>query len=746
MESDHRRQDCNRLQLPLHDNSGAGGQIVAIGDIVSGKSVSLTAAKGNITVDTIGGTNAPVYLMPATIAITALNDIQNTGVVNGSTSLTEKTTSTSTAVVSAINVDGNIDITNGAGTLGTVTLTNSGTGALSGIIGTADISGAKSVTLTASKAGITVTDIGTVQASGVVKLTSAGPILQTGSVDAGSSIVLSTTSPGTKVGTPTGSITVANLKTGAVGIGGSISVFAAGGKLDVSPGAIISANSTKSSTKATVTLENKLITGATTGTIEIGAGANILTGGTGGGNINVSMGAPAKGVVGKAPSIATFIVNGNSSTSPPASNSPFFFSATRITSSSPSTTQLVFDSENLAKVANTGQIIFTTGKLGAASITIDTNNSVITKFVADPPAIAPVSIDSAPAIHSLSMPAPNTQLVVQSTNGSATVTTYGLAVNAPTLDASTLSGNSITNGIALQYNSGRLEMTGLDADQLTGSALRSQFAWISDTELDPSSIPAIMQAGSAQAASAQVGSAQTVSATRTLYGSASENVAPTQSIYVGTPNQSGIDIEATIIGSPSAKCPGGPSADSLELARVESGENVHMQLRKGNIVVAPEQDTTIDTGFATVKIRKGSVALIMVRGTGAALYNLDDSHDRSVVVTAGDRQLTLTPGRHVLITSHLVDSFELVNPAESFSYRNLASHKVGGDLQAFSGEFSIPAAIANVRQLRTLVSSKDAKVKRISGRMLKTAAILSQISGGYYRQYQHPCITALASR
>jgi hypothetical protein len=366
---------------------------------------------------------------------------------------------------------------------------------------------------------------------------------------------------------------------------------------------------------------------------------------------------------------------------------------------------------------------------------------VITKFVADPPAMAPAPIDIAPSIHSLSLPASNSQLFVQSLNGSTGATTSGVVVNAPTVDAFTVSGNSITNGTAAQYICGRPAMPGLDADQLNASAQRSQFASISDSELDSSSIPEVLEAGSAQA-----GSVQTVSATRTLYGSASENIAPTQSIYIGTSNVRGADIEATIIGSPSASCAGGPSADNLEMTRAESGETAHMQLRKGNIVVAPQQDTTIETGFATVKVSKGSVALIMVRGTGAAVYNLDDSHDRSVIVTAGDRKLSLAPGRHVLVTSSLVGSYEMVNPAESFSYRNLSSQKLGGDLQAFSGEFSIPAAIANVRQLRTLVSSPDAQVKRISGRMLKTAAILSQISGGYYQQYPHPSISALASR
>jgi hypothetical protein len=171
-----------------------------------------------------------------------------------------------------------------------------------------------------------------------------------------------------------------------------------------------------------------------------------------------------------------------------------------------------------------------------------------------------------------------------------------------------------------------------------------------------------------------------------------------------------------------------------------------LNLRKGNVVVAPDQDTVIDTAFGQVKVGAGSMALIMALTTGTAVYNLDDQRKESVVITIGKNHLSLQPGRHAMVTSHLVEGFEMINPAESFAYRNVSSAKLESDLQAFTSEFSVPNAIANVKQLRALINSHHPQAKRIAGHMLKTAAIVAQLScgGNQYQRYEHPRMTASA--
>jgi hypothetical protein len=189
----------------------------------------------------------------------------------------------------------------------------------------------------------------------------------------------------------------------------------------------------------------------------------------------------------------------------------------------------------------------------------------------------------------------------------------------------------------------------------------------------------------------------------------------------------------------------GPTNKDIQMAGWTGPEAKVMQLRKGNVVVAPDQDTVIETSFGTVEVGAKSMALIMALPSGTAVYNLDDTRKNSIVITIGKDHMTLAPGRHAMITSHLVDGFEMVNPAESFGYRNVSSKKLDGDLQAFTSEFSMTNAIGNIKQLRQMVNSSNPDAKRKASHLLKTAAIMSQISaGGGYQQYQHPRMTASA--
>jgi hypothetical protein len=170
-----------------------------------------------------------------------------------------------------------------------------------------------------------------------------------------------------------------------------------------------------------------------------------------------------------------------------------------------------------------------------------------------------------------------------------------------------------------------------------------------------------------------------------------------------------------------------------------------MSLRRGNLVIAPDKDTVIETAFGTVSVAAHSVALIMAQPTGTAVYNLDDRHQNSVVLTIGKKQLALAPGRHAMITSHLVERFDLVNPAESINYRNVVSNRLDGDLQAFTSEFSTASVLGTVKQLRAMINSDHPQAKRLANHLLKTSAIMTQIGGGgAYQQHQHPRLTASA--
>jgi hypothetical protein len=122
-------------------------------DISALKSVTLTAAKGSITTGVIGSTQNPTA-----VTVSPLDDITNSAAVLATTTITEK--STSTTLTSLISINANIETTIvGKTPTGAITLTDSGVNGQVTVSGV-DLGAAKSVAVTASKGSIDVDSIG----------------------------------------------------------------------------------------------------------------------------------------------------------------------------------------------------------------------------------------------------------------------------------------------------------------------------------------------------------------------------------------------------------------------------------------------------------------------------------------------------------------------------------------------------------------------------------------------------------
>ncbi len=171
-----------------------------------------------------------------------------------------------------------------------------------------------------------------------------------------------------------------------------------------------------------------------------------------------------------------------------------------------------------------------------------------------------------------------------------------------------------------------------------------------------------------------------------------------------------------------------------------------MHLKRGSVVFAPSHDTVVRTAYGDVKIDAKSLVLMMSFRNGLAVYNLHDEHSRAVSVKTGDRELVLSPGMQVVITHDSVRSFEEVNPASLFGYRNLRVRNIGQGLKSFMSEFSVPQAMTSVTTLRQLVTSRHPQARKCANHMLKTAAILSQMRSGGYEQMARPGLTAFLNQ
>lgn len=169
-----------------------------------------------------------------------------------------------------------------------------------------------------------------------------------------------------------------------------------------------------------------------------------------------------------------------------------------------------------------------------------------------------------------------------------------------------------------------------------------------------------------------------------------------------------------------------------------------MTMNNGNTLFAPNVDTVVETPNGSVKIAARSVVLVSNSNQGLAVFDLEDQHKGSVSVESNGHIVTLSPGRHVLLTPNHGAEFAQINAIETVAHKNVASSLKNG-MRAHVSEFSIPSAIDTVAPLKALVKSNHPEAKKIASRMMKTTAILVQIGGaGEYQHYFKPRMTAMS--
>jgi hypothetical protein len=254
-----------------------------------------------------------------------------------------------------------------------------------------------------------------------------------------------------------------------------------------------------------------------------------------------------------------------------------------------------------------------------------------------------------------------------------------------------------------------------------------------------STIPASLASLTAPAAVSSVNMMTTANATATTGRDAISNSLSNLASANNLEIFAGQEDDSTIVGyAPIGEVVDGNVYSDLEFgfAAGKGGNAISaikhndlVTLDKGSALFVPSKDTTVVTPKGSVKLAANSVAFISVDGNQLSVYDINDHHKASVVVSTGGRDLTLSPGRHLVVTGNSAKSFGDVNPIESIMHRSVVQHQIGGGKTAFVSEFSIPSAVAVVKPLKAIMSSKEAAARKVADRVLKTSAVVMMVGG-----------------
>ena len=162
------------------------------------------------------------------------------------------------------------------------------------------------------------------------------------------------------------------------------------------------------------------------------------------------------------------------------------------------------------------------------------------------------------------------------------------------------------------------------------------------------------------------------------------------------------------------------------------GNDRKVTLRKGSMLLVPQQKTIVETGFGTLTVDAQSVVLVVATQDAVSVYNFHDSHAGAVSATVGGSELSLLPGHHLTVSTRN-DGFEKVNPLAALSHRSLETASASG-LYTYSSEFSIMSALTGLKSWTEMKQSKNSRDVRLVNTVLKNAVIIMQTranSGGY---------------
>lgn len=165
-----------------------------------------------------------------------------------------------------------------------------------------------------------------------------------------------------------------------------------------------------------------------------------------------------------------------------------------------------------------------------------------------------------------------------------------------------------------------------------------------------------------------------------------------------------------------------------------SGGNF-FDLTKGYVLFTPANDIQVQTKEGIVSIPKGAVVWVMETGNDAAVYDLHDSMKNPVKVLVNNKEMVLAPGKQILLTRDSKASFDELNPGGNIGTRNVRTKEMGAGIKAYIADFTISGGATSVATIRSLLKSDNPEHQKAAHKMLKNAAILTDL-GGYKEPYK----------
>ena len=136
----------------------------------------------------------------------------------------------------------------------------------------------------------------------------------------------------------------------------------------------------------------------------------------------------------------------------------------------------------------------------------------------------------------------------------------------------------------------------------------------------------------------------------------------------------------------------------------------------------------INSKFGRLECTKGTIVFALESEESLIVLDLDSTSKDDVRLTIGNKVVDLAPGEEIVITRTRTKLLTKLLSNLPLSFRDPKQCDLRGGIRLYQMEFSIPEAMAKVKELRALADSNKPEHKKVVRRILKNAAIINKVS------------------
>jgi energy-converting hydrogenase Eha subunit C len=153
-----------------------------------------------------------------------------------------------------------------------------------------------------------------------------------------------------------------------------------------------------------------------------------------------------------------------------------------------------------------------------------------------------------------------------------------------------------------------------------------------------------------------------------------------------------------------------------------------INLKSGEMLISAAKDTIVKSGDVTVQIHAGTIALVTHENGIVKVRNMWETGAGTIREVVANKYFDVAAGQETIVSADETRIHESLE-RDMIGRRRTRLLDIPGGYKLSRCELSMVSLIQNTDMLTNLINSQNAADKALAGKLIKMAAVLTQITG-----------------